>query len=173
MKPAMDPRRARSAGLAASAVLLTGGLLAATAPSVAAAPAKYTHAAAAQQLRQAGIGWTSSGGCSNRNNSRCTSFDRINQTTVSGVIAFKRASGCPVTLTGGTETGHAAGTYSHWNGYKVDIKVTSCVDTYVTTKLRYVGPRAGDHAKQYKSPAGNVYAREGSHWDVTYFNGNR
>ncbi|MGV9563640.1 hypothetical protein [Streptomyces sp. NPDC003480] len=169
----MNRRLTRPAGLAASAVLLTGGLLAATAPSVTASPAKYTHAAAAQQLRQAGIGWTSSGGCGDRNNSRCTSFEQINRTTVSGVTAFKRASRCAVTITGGTERGHASGTYSHWNGYKVDIKVTSCVDAYVTTKFRYVGPRPGDRARQYKSPAGNVYAREGSHWDVTYFNGDR
>ncbi|MGW1161516.1 hypothetical protein ACWD5Q_33640 [Streptomyces sp. NPDC002513] len=169
----MNRRLARPAALAASAVLLAGGLLAATAPSVTASPAKYTQAAAAQQLRQAGVRWTSSGGCSDRNNSRCTSFEQINRATVSGVIAFKRASGCAVTLTGGTERGHASGTYSHRNGYKVDIKVTSCVDTYVTTKLRYVGQRPGDRARQYKSPAGNVYAREGSHWDVTYLNGNR
>ncbi|MGV9247329.1 hypothetical protein [Streptomyces sp. NPDC003710] len=167
----MNRRPDRPAALAASALLLAGGLLAATVPSVAAAPAKYTHAAAAQRLRQAGIGWTSSGGCSDRNNPRCTSFEQINQSTVAGVIAFKRAGGCAVTLTGGTETGHAAGTYSHRNGYKVDIKVTSCVDAYVTGKLHYIGLRPGDHAKQYKSPAGNVYAREGSHWDATYFNG--
>ncbi|MGW5255583.1 hypothetical protein ACWERW_21620 [Streptomyces sp. NPDC004012] len=168
----MNRHLGRPAALAASAVLLAGGLLAATAPTVTAAPAKYTQAAAAQQLRQAGIRWTSSGGCSDRNNSRCTSFEQINRTTVAGVIAFKRASGCAVTITGGTERGHASGAYNHWNGYKVDIQVTSCVDRYVTTKFRDVGPRPGDHAKQYRSPAGNVYAREGTHWDVTYLNGN-
>ncbi|MEU7055920.1 hypothetical protein [Streptomyces sp. NPDC046197] len=167
----MNRPRARRAGLTVLSALLAGGLLTAAAPSAAAGPAKYTHAAAAQQLRNAGITWTSSGACSNRNNSRCTSFDQINKTTISGVIAFKGASRCAVTITGGTETGHAPGTYSHWNGYKVDVKLTSCVDRYVTTKFRYVGPRPGDHAKQYRSPAGNIYAHEGSHWDITYYNG--
>ncbi|MGW2841460.1 hypothetical protein ACWCWD_27135 [Streptomyces sp. NPDC001493] len=27
-----------------------------------------------------------------------------------------------------------------------------------------------DATKLYKSPAGNVYAREGSHWDALYYN---
>ncbi|MEU5100090.1 hypothetical protein [Streptomyces sp. NPDC020996] len=163
----------RPAALAASAALLTGGLLAAAAPAAtAAAPAKYSQAAAERQLKRAGVTWVSSGGCSNRNNSRCTSFEKINKSTVAGVIDFKKASRCAVTLTAGTEKGHASGTYSHWNGYKVDIKLTSCVNSYITHKFRYVGTR-GDGAKQYKSPSGNVYAREGSHWDVTYYRGTR
>ncbi|WP_181803685.1 hypothetical protein [Streptomyces shenzhenensis] len=162
----------RPAALAASAALLAGGLLAAAVPTAGAAPAKYSQAAAEQQLKRAGVGWVSSGGCSNRNNSRCTSFEQINKTTVSGVVDFKKASKCAVTLTAGTEKGHASGTYSHWNGYKVDIKLTSCVDSYITHKFRYVGTR-GDGAKQYKSPSGNIYAREGSHWDVTYYRGTR
>ncbi|MEU0333984.1 hypothetical protein [Streptomyces sp. NPDC006193] len=165
----MSRRMVRPAALAASTALLAGGLLAATVPAASAAPAKYSHAAAAQKLRAAGIAWTSSGGCSNRNNRRCTSFERINRSTVAGVIDFRKASRCAVTITGGTETGHASGTYSHWNGYKVDIQPTTCVNRYITRKFRYVGQRPGDHAKQYKSPSGNVYAREGSHWDITYY----
>ncbi|MCN9243412.1 hypothetical protein NGF19_21935 [Streptomyces sp. RY43-2] len=166
----MNRRIAHRAGLAVSTALVTGGLLAATAPAALAAPAKYSQSAAAGELRKAGVTWTSSGGCSNRNNSKCTSFEQINRTTVSGVIAFKRASHCAVTITGGTERGHAGGTYSHWNGYKVDVRVTSCVDRFVT-KFHYIGERHGDRARQYKSPAGNIYAREGSHWDITYYNG--
>ncbi|MBC2868344.1 hypothetical protein H1R13_26285 [Streptomyces mexicanus] len=165
----MSRRMARPAALAAGAVLLTSGLLAASATAATAAPAKYSQAAAEKQLKRAGVTWVSSGRCSNRYNKRCTSFDQINKSTVAGVIDFKKASKCAVTLTAGTEKGHASGTYSHWNGYKVDIKLTSCVNAYITHKFRYVGERKGDHAKQYKSPAGNIYAREGSHWDVTYY----
>ncbi|MFE7311851.1 MULTISPECIES: hypothetical protein [unclassified Streptomyces] len=156
---------------------LATGVLAVTAPLAAAAPAKYTQAAAEQQFRKAGVTWTSSGRCSNRNNRNCTSFDRINRTTVAGVIAFKKASKCAVTLTAGTETGHGSGTYSHWNGYKVDMHVAPCVDKYITGHFRYTGRRHGDNAKLYKSPAGNTYAyevsRRGTHWDITYLNGNR
>ncbi|MFF4793095.1 MULTISPECIES: hypothetical protein [unclassified Streptomyces] len=169
----MRSHLARPAALAASAALLTAGLLAATVPAATAAPAKYSHAAAAQQLKQAGVTWASSGGCSDRNNSKCTSFEQINQSTVAGVIDFKKASKCAVTLTAGTEKGHASGTYSHWNGYKADIKLTSCVNSYITRTFRYVGERQGDRAKQYKAPSGNIYAREGSHWDVTYYRGSR
>ncbi|MFJ4734130.1 hypothetical protein ACIP6V_17915 [Streptomyces sp. NPDC088770] len=168
----MRSRTARPAALATSAALLAGGLLAATVPAATAAPAKYSQAAAEQQLKQAGVTWVSSGGCSNRDNSRCTSFEQINKSTVDGVIDFKKASKCAVTLTAGTEKGHASGTYSHWNGYKIDVKLTSCVNSYITRTFRYVGERS-DRAKQYKAPSGNIYAREGSHWDVTYYRGSR
>src|SRR5688500_17841035 len=92
-----------------------------------AAPAKYTHSQATAQLRAAGITWSSSGGCSDRNRPNCTSFDQVNQTTIAGAKTFKRASGCALNVTGGTETGHASGQYSHWNGYKLDYSLSSCV----------------------------------------------
>lgn len=131
-------------------------------------PAKLSQSEAAARIRAAGIDVVSSGGCTNRNKSNCTSFDQINSATVDGIITFKRASGCDVTITGGTETGHASGTYSHWNGYKVDISITSCVSGYITRNFTYQGKR-GDGAPLYKSAAGNLYANEGSHWDITYF----
>ncbi|MEU0838318.1 hypothetical protein ABZ370_02450 [Streptomyces sp. NPDC005962] len=145
---------------AATAVLLP----AATAE---ASGAKLTHRQAATKLRAAGIGWTSSGNCSDRNRRNCTSFTKINSGTVKGVITFKRASRCRVTITGGTETGHAGGTRSHWKGYKVDIAPTSCVTRFIKRQYAYIG-RRGDGAPMYRSSAGNVYANEGNHWDITY-----
>lgn len=130
--------------------------------------AKLSQAQAEARVKGAGIRVTSSGGCTNRYNSTCTSLDQINDRTVSGIITLKNASGCAITITGGTETGHASGTYSHWNGYKVDISFTSCVDSYVYNNFTYQGKR-GDGAPLYKSAAGNLYARESSHWDITYF----
>jgi len=164
----MRSRTARSAALVASAALLAGGMLAATVPAATAAPAKYSHAAAAQQLKRAGINWTSSGGCSNRNNPKCTSFEQINKSTVAGVIDFKKASKCAVTITGGTENGHASGTYSHWNGYKLDISLSTCVVDYVTRHYTYVGYLAG-FGYQYRAPSGNRYTQEGDHWDIVYY----
>ncbi|MFE9725691.1 hypothetical protein ACFYQ5_19340 [Streptomyces sp. NPDC005794] len=166
--PSVSSKRGRSlvAGLAAVAVL--GG--AAASAAAAAAPAKYrTHAEAAAQLKKAGVTWSSSGGCTNRERSDCTSFTRINKATVSGVIAFRKAGGCAVRVTGGSERGHAAGTYSHYNGYKADVALGRCVDTYITKHFKDVGER-GDGARMYRSAAGNVYAREGNHWDITYYN---
>lgn len=136
-----------------------------------AAPAKYRHSEAAAQFRKAGISWVSSKGCSDWNKRGCTSFTNINRTTVAGVIAFKKLSKCPVVITAGTEVGHASGKYSHRNGYKVDMSTKGgCLDRYITRHFKKAGTRS-DGAKLYKSPSGNVYAREGNHWDVTYYNG--
>ncbi|MFF2406684.1 hypothetical protein [Streptomyces sp. NPDC058092] len=156
---------ARTLITAAASVLLVAG------SAQAAAPAKYaTHAEAAAVLKKAGVTSTSSGNCSDWNKKSCTSFTRINKASVAGVIAFKKASGCKVIITGGTEVGHASGTYSHRNGYKTDISTkVACVNTYITHKFAKAGKRS-DGAALYKSPAGNVYANEGSHWDITHYN---
>ncbi|WP_245703509.1 hypothetical protein [Streptomyces lushanensis] len=156
---------------ALATITLMGAVLLTTGVSDA-APAKWArHSDAAAQFERAGITSVSSGGCTDWDRSNCTSFTNINKATVSGAIAFKQASRCKVIITGGTETGHASGTYSHRNGYKVDMSrgkaVAACLDSYITGTFTYAGKR-GDGARMYKSPAGNVYADERTHWDVTY-----
>ncbi|HEY2063151.1 hypothetical protein [Amycolatopsis sp. NBC_01480] len=153
-------------GLAAA----TATALLGTAGTASAAPAvtKLTQAQAASQLSAAGVTHSSSGGCTTRSNSTCTSYEQINQTTVSGVITLKHASGCAINITGGTEVGHAAGTYSHYNGYKVDIAHNSCIDGYVKSAFSYIGLR-GDGYPQWKAASGNLYCDEGNHWDITYY----
>jgi hypothetical protein len=138
------------------------------APTANASGTKLTQAQAASRISASGITWSSSGGCTNRNNSTCTSFEQINSGTVDGIKTLKSASGCAITITGGTETGHASGTYSHWNGYKLDIRHNTCIDGYVKRSFSYIGLR-GDGYPQWKSAAGNLYCDEGSHWDITYF----
>jgi hypothetical protein len=151
------------------AVAVAGGLVAgAGAATAAPAVTKLTQAQAASQLSAAGVTWSSSGGCTTRSNAHCTSFDQINASTVTGVVTLKHASGCALNITGGTEVGHAAGTYSHYNGYKVDISHNSCDDNYVHNSFSYIGLR-GDGYPQWKSAAGNLYCDEGNHWDITYF----
>jgi hypothetical protein len=131
---------------------------------------KLTHAQATTMFRNAGITWSSSGGCSDRNNSTCTSFEQLNLATAQGAVTLKGAIGCALNISGGTETGHASGTYSHWNGYKLDFSKSTCLTNYVHGVFAYIGPRAGDGAPQYQSGSGNVYADEGNHWDVIYYN---
>ncbi len=46
---------------------------------------------------------------------------------------------------------------------------STCLNNYVTGVFTYVGQR-GDGARQYRSGSGNIYADEGNHWDVTYYN---
>jgi hypothetical protein len=87
---------------------------------------------------------------------------------VSGVITLKHASGCAINITGGTETGHASGTYSHWNGYKVDVSHNSCIDGYIHTYFTRIANR-GDGYPQWEAASGNIYCDEGTHWDITYY----
>ncbi|MGW7291348.1 hypothetical protein ACWGIB_03005 [Streptomyces xiamenensis] len=130
---------------------------------------KITQSQATSMFQSAGITWSSSGGCSHRNVSTCTSFEQLNLATAQGAQTLKRASGCALNVTGGTETGHASCTYSHWNGYKLDYDLNSCVNGYITGNFTFIGNRS-DGAAQYRSASGNIYAREGNHWDVTYYN---
>jgi len=157
------PARVRPRSLAAAVVLAVLTIVLGALPASA-----VTQASAASQLSAAGITWSSSGGCTTRSNSTCTSFEGIRQTTIDGAITLKRASGCALNITGGTEVGHASGTYSHYNGYKLDFTKTTCLTSYVHTNFTYLGLR-GDGYPQYRSGAGNVYADEGSHWDVTFY----
>ncbi|MFF2195814.1 hypothetical protein [Streptomyces sp. NPDC058157] len=140
-----------------------------TGASQAQAATKITHATATSMFRQAGITWSSSGNCSDRSNPSCTSFEQLNLATAQGAQTLRAASGCALNITGGTETGHASGTYSHWNGYKLDYAKATCLTGYVKGTFSYIGLR-GDGAPQWQSGSGNVYADEGNHWDVLYYN---
>ena len=125
---------------------------------------KLTHAQATSRLRSSSITWSSSGGCSDRNNPTCTSFEQVNLATIQGAQTLKSASGCALNVTGGTETGHASGTYSHWNGYKLDFSLSSCLTGYIHNNFTSIG------GNKWQSAAGNIYFFESNHWDVTYFN---
>ncbi|KAI0392989.1 hypothetical protein F5Y17DRAFT_331254 [Xylariaceae sp. FL0594] len=129
---------------------------------------RLTQAQAESQLRAGGVGWTSSGGCSDKTNKSCTSFDGIYSGTVSGVVTLKASCACTVTITGGTETGHASGTYSHANGYKVDVAKNSALNSYITGHFARIADR-GDGYPQWKAASGNIYCDEGNHWDITYY----
>ncbi|KAI1170656.1 hypothetical protein F4777DRAFT_104598 [Nemania sp. FL0916] len=129
---------------------------------------KLTQAQAASQLSAAGIGWTSSGGCTAKSNPTCTSFDGVYSGTVQGAITLKGACGCTVTITGGTETGHASGTYSHANGYKFDFAKNSGLNSYITNSFTKIADRS-DGYPQWEAASGNIYCDEGNHWDVTFY----
>lgn len=116
---------------------------------------KLTHAQATARFSSSGITWSSSGGCSNRNVATCTSFDQLNLATAQGAQTLKSATGCALNITGGTETGHAGGTYSHWNGYKLDFGKSTCLTNYVHNVFTYIGVR-GDGAPQYKAGSGEI-----------------
>ena len=128
-----------------------------------------THASAASQFSAAGIGWTSSGGCSDPGNSTCTSFEGIRQATIDGAITLKNASGCGLTITGGTETGHAGGTYSHADRLQARLLADHVPDVLGPEHLHLHRPAQRRCARMYQAASGNVYADEGNHWDVIFY----
>ncbi|OLR94592.1 hypothetical protein [Actinokineospora bangkokensis] len=125
---------------------------------------KLSQSDAASRLRSSGITWSSSGGCTDRYNSTCTSFEQINLATVQGAQTLKSATGCALNITGGTEVGHASGTYSHFNGYKLDFSLSTCLTNYIKGTFTSIG------GSKWQSGSGNVYYLESNHWDVTYYN---
>lgn len=150
--------------------VLAGAVLVSTAMVGLAGPASAVSQSEAEAaFDSAGVTWSSTGDCNDRDNPHCTSFSGLRQDTVDGAVTLKEASGCPVHITGGTETGHAGGSKSHGNGWKLDFRLNSCLDDYVTSAFTYTGER-GD-GPIYTSGSGNVYVLENSsHWDVTYNN---
>lgn len=100
-----------------------------------------------------------------------TCVDGIRKSVVDSVVAFKKESGCTdVGVTGGTEAGHAQGTNSHGNGYKIDINRTTCVTNHIEKKYQDKGIRS-DGARIYVSPTGAEWAKEHDHWDVKGWEG--
>src|SRR5438094_887089 len=97
--------------------------------------ANLSHVQAAHLLSAAGIPIWSSGKCIDRKNPECTSLEGVRHQTIDGITAFKRASKCHVTVTGGTEVGHEIPSpYSHANGYKLDISKRDgepCLSNYI------------------------------------------
>lgn len=133
------------------------------------------HTDAAQQLAAAGISIHSSGNCSDKTNPTCTSLDGIQQSTINGLVDFAKKSGLSLVVTGGTEAGHAGGTYSHGTGFKIDISSngSDSVSQYIKNNFSYSGDRPGYHGgPTYKDQNGNEYTFETRlhHWDITYYN---
>ena len=127
-----------------------------------------TQSQAASRLTAAGISSYSSGGCTDKTNPPCTSYAGVLSGTVDGAITLKGACGCALVITGGTETGHAGGMYSHGNGYKFDFRKNTALDNYVKSAFTRIANR-GDGYPQWQSAAGNIYCDEGNHWDVLYY----
>jgi hypothetical protein len=62
----------------------------------------YTHSEALAEIKSVGIGISSSGGCSDRTNPKCTSLEQVRCNVIRCLKTLKTSSGCPMTVTGGT-----------------------------------------------------------------------
>ncbi|KIY70656.1 hypothetical protein CYLTODRAFT_391787 [Cylindrobasidium torrendii FP15055 ss-10] len=136
------------------ATLLVGAL---AAPHEERSGTKLTQAQAEARLVPENIIAYSTGGCTTKTVSTCTSYDGIYSGTVDGVITLKNAAGVSgLTITGGTEVGHASGTYSHSNGYKVDVRHQTGLDNYIHNTFTKIANRA-DGYPQWQAASGNLY----------------
>jgi len=131
--------------------------------------AKLTHEQAMQRLTDASISVYSSGNSSDRNNPNATSLQGVQENTINGIVNFREASGKNIVITGGTETGHAQGSQSHSEGYKLDIRVTPGLSEWIQNNFEYVRDRNnGDPV--YRDSLGNefTFERSRNHWDITF-----
>ncbi|KAG8718507.1 hypothetical protein FRC09_012579 [Ceratobasidium sp. 395] len=149
---------------------LTALVLAAVASvsMAAAVPCTLGQMEAEQKFLKAGIHASSSGHCTEWTNPKCTSYSGIRCVTADNLIVLKKASGCDITITGGTEVGHPDhGPYTHSAGYRVDLRKNGCLTNYIHTRFKKIGNRP-DGRPQWISKAGNIYCDEGNHWDALY-----
>ncbi|MDP3004100.1 MAG: hypothetical protein Q8N43_01145, partial [Candidatus Azambacteria bacterium] len=97
----------------------------------------------------------------------CTSLDGVKKSTIEKAIQLKNKCQCALEVSGGTELGHTEGDTSHASGNKLDFISNSVLEQYIVNNFTYSGLRTGG-AKLYKAPDGSIYARELTHWDVTF-----
>ncbi|KAF9925615.1 hypothetical protein FBU30_004635 [Linnemannia zychae] len=100
-----------------------------------------TNLEAFTRLDAAGISVSSSGGCDDKTKKQCTSLDGVLSDTIDGIITLKRACGCSINITGGTEIGHKNEPYSHGTGYKLDISKYPEVSSYIKRTFKRIDDR--------------------------------
>lgn len=163
----MPVRTAVIVGCALAAFTLTTGPAQARARNPEALPALLTEQTAIAMVHAAGIKLISSGHCTWRSDPHCTSLDGVRPATVGGLVALREVSRCHVAVSGGTEAGHAHLRYGHGAGYKIDLVPNRCLGRFIRAHFTRIG-RRGDGAAQWRAPGPATFAREGSHWDVTF-----
>jgi peptidoglycan hydrolase-like protein with peptidoglycan-binding domain len=133
--------------------------------------ARISHATAVSRLNAAGIsvvasGGTAANGASGVGSDRWlnkTSLEQVRSLSITRLIEFRNTIGCTILVTGGTETWiHSTYVQGHHTGYKIDIGVGTCADSYIRNNYRVVA------TNKWADSRGNVYYYEGDHWDITY-----
>ena len=97
-----------------------------------------------------------------------TSVAGLRQLTLNEALSIKAKCDCNIEITAGTERDSHSdnGTYTHVNGYKIDVAPNDKLDVYIAGSFDYIGERKSDGALLYRAPSGTVYARELDHWDI-------
>jgi hypothetical protein len=92
----------------------------------------------------------------------------LQQVTINELKRLQSACGCAVIVTSATGGSHNEGTYSHANGYKVDVRSAregETLSAFIVTNYQKL-PDRSDGAKMYRAPNGVLYALESDHWDI-------
>lgn len=141
-------------------------------PSYAATPVKgLSEQEARDRLKAAAI--QTKPICMAGQSTNCVNLEGIRDTTINEAVFLASQVGFSNTfITAGTEAGHSVGIYSHGNGYKIDIRPNSTLNSYIMSNFIPAGTRS-DGASMYQNPStGAVYAYENAaqgkdpHWDV-------
>lgn len=61
---------------------------------------KLSHDESLRRLKSVNISISSSGGCTDRNDSKCTSLEGVNCKTIAQIVEYKIKSGCQTIITG-------------------------------------------------------------------------
>lgn len=97
-------------------------------------------------------------------------MEGVQQSTINELISLQQKCNCTITVTSCTDGTHAAGDYSHANGYKFDLRLEPTLNDFIEKSGQYenIGPRSGDNAIQWRSKSNPkiIYAKEGNHWDT-------
>jgi len=133
-------------------------------------PGTSTDAQIRQRLKQVSDGKITVNGPESQ-----TSLNGVRDSTISGVLSlFNSCEKCDLQISGGTESGHEPGTYSHANGYKLDLTPSADINTAIynriVTSCRIPPPTntscGGIDGNTYRyepNQSGNGY-----HWDVCF-----
>ena len=92
----------------------------------------------------------------------------VQQSTIDEAIALKQNCECEVIVTGGTEAGHSTTeTFSHGDGFKIDIDDTAGVNDYIISSgnCSQTGTRSGDPVYSCTGSTAE-YVKESTHWDI-------
>lgn len=133
--------------------------------------ARISHATAISRLSGTGITVTSSAGTAPNGASGVgpdrwlnkTSLEQVRNLSITRLIEFRNTIGCNIIITGGTETWiHSTYVQGHHTGYKIDIGLGTCADSYIRNNYSPAG------TNKWSDSRGNIYFYEGDHWDITY-----
>lgn len=125
------------------------------------------------RLEENSIDIVSSGNCSDKSLSTCTSLEGIQTSTLDGIINLANNcqtndANCKVTVTGGTETGHST---AHSDGKKIDLsKNDSTFNNFMETVVSGNQGESISEGTKYSNVEYNnttyTIIDEGDHWDI-------